>query len=152
MTRTYGHFFFQFNYLTGTVFLIFMLERDVHPLGRVIFTEKLALNPGSSKQGNAFLASVGWNCVVARYLRKAHTFNHRSSNCLLRTRAEEQLSWSFWYFTRQENIFPGSKFRYSKLYLEKAKQEKRHSCSPVCQHFFPESYSSAARKTLGILD
>ena len=45
-----------------------MLDRDCQVFLLTTVIVNLALNPGSSKQGKAFLASVGWNCVVARYL------------------------------------------------------------------------------------
>jgi hypothetical protein len=33
-----------------------------------------ALNSGSSKHGKAALASVGWNCVAAKYLQTKGEF------------------------------------------------------------------------------
>lgn len=52
----------------GSVCFIGMLEWDLRVLRRPRVTWNLAFIPGSSKHGNAFLASVGENCVVAKYL------------------------------------------------------------------------------------
>lgn len=45
-----------------------MLDREILSMGLTSVTLKLAFMAGSSKQGNIFLASVGWNDVVAKYL------------------------------------------------------------------------------------
>lgn len=39
--------------------------------GLAIDMENFAFKEGSSKQGNAFLASVGWNCVAPIHLKLA---------------------------------------------------------------------------------
>ena len=47
-----------------------MLDIDVIFVNRPRLTVYLAFNAGSSRQGNALLASVGWNWVTAMYLKK----------------------------------------------------------------------------------
>ena len=51
-------------------FLMGILDIDVMSLVLPNFTEKFALIAGSSKQGKALLASVGWNWVTAMYLER----------------------------------------------------------------------------------
>ena len=57
----------QYFYLLDVLFRA-ILDKDCQPFLLMTVMVNLAFNSGSSKQGKAFLASVGWNCVVARYL------------------------------------------------------------------------------------
>lgn len=50
-----------------------MFEMAVMLLGRAMLIWNLALSAGSSKQGKARRASVGWNCVVAIHLKTITT-------------------------------------------------------------------------------
>lgn len=62
-----------------------MLESDVIQISLARWTSKVALKPGSSKQGKARRASVGENCVEARYLSTKTglvlMFKHCEFNC-----------------------------------------------------------------------
>ena len=62
---------FEVSAYIGTPLLpstIGMLEMEVISFCLPRLTLNLALMAGSSKQGKARLASVGWNCVTAMYL------------------------------------------------------------------------------------
>ena len=62
-----------------------MFDSAVWPFSRVMTMENFAFMLGSSKQGKAFLASVGSNWVVARYLEqdsKHQTFLATSDNSI----------------------------------------------------------------------
>ena len=64
---------FEVSAYIGTPLLpstIGMLEMEVISFCLPKLTLNLALMAGSSKQGKARLASVGWNCVTAMYLEK----------------------------------------------------------------------------------
>lgn len=54
---------------THTQCTLGMLDRAMYSGSLVILTRKVALKAGSSKQGKAFLAAWGSNCVAARTLR-----------------------------------------------------------------------------------
>lgn len=47
-----------------------MLDSDVMLSGLTNIILNFDFIAGSSKHGNAFLASVGWNCVIARELKE----------------------------------------------------------------------------------
>jgi len=55
---------------TYTIFLSGMLLSTLWPFGIFMLIINLDLYAGSSKQGKAFLAYVGSNCVVASQLHK----------------------------------------------------------------------------------
>ena len=58
-----------------SVKLIGMLEMEVIVVSLAILMSNVAFISGSSKQGNAFLASVGSNCVTAKNL-EIHITNY----------------------------------------------------------------------------
>lgn len=57
-----------------------MLESDMRSFFLTNVTANVAFMAGSSKHGKAFLASVGSNCVVARYLNKTNIFVYECMN------------------------------------------------------------------------
>lgn len=64
-----------------------MFDNATWCFSRVITMEKFAFMLGSSKQGKAFLASVGSNWVVARYLEqeRKHQIQYISKSMFLAT-------------------------------------------------------------------
>lgn len=57
-------FFFTYSFGRSVTTLRPAFDMELMCLGLAIAMVNLAFRAGSSKQGNAFLASVGWNCVA----------------------------------------------------------------------------------------
>ena len=65
---------------TGSVLVMGMLDAELMLTDRPRVMANVALRAGSSRQGNAWRASVGWNCVTASHLsQKAPNGQVRSS-------------------------------------------------------------------------
>ena len=58
---------------TGSVLLMGMLETELMLVERPRVMSKVAFRAGSSRQGNAWRASVGWNWVTASHLQRSYT-------------------------------------------------------------------------------
>ena len=82
--------------LTPSVLSSGMFDSAIWRFSRVMTMENFAFMLGSSKQGKAFLASVGSNWVVARYLeqeRKHQTFLATSANFYMISGVPPCLTW-----------------------------------------------------------
>lgn len=67
-----------------------MLESATYPLSLLILIEKLALNPGSSKQGKAMRASVGSKSVTAIIL-----WHEETTGRILQVKPRKEMNYTF---------------------------------------------------------